>query len=391
MHMPSTPAGNDAPLRVLAIAGNAIVGGMETAVLRLAERLPRHLYRLTALCPFESGFTSALRACGVTVHIVPMGEKLRWHAIQFAASLVREHDIHVIHAHMPAAHAVAGLAGRITCTPVLATIHAMHLSMRDLEVHRLAGTHLCVVSEAARAHALAVGVDTARMTVIRNGVDCEQFAPRADAGIHAPGGATIGYVGRLSTEKHPALFLRAAALVHARMPQTRFVIVGDGPLREALETLAVSLSIRQAVTFAGECTDMPARYRSLDLLLLTSWHEGTPLAVLEAMACGVPVIATDVGGVPELVVSGTTGWLSPAGDEAQMAARAVELLGTPDAMRRFAAAARERARTGFSLDEHVQRTGALLTGLARASPKLHGNTTARSALACDRSNAAEVT
>jgi glycosyltransferase involved in cell wall biosynthesis len=384
MRVPPPPTDNDAPLRVLAITGNAIVGGMETAVLRLAERLPRHRFLLTALCPFESPFTSALRDCGVAVHVVPVGETLRWHSIQFAAGLVREHDIQVIHAHMPAAHAVAGLVGRITHTPVLATIHAMHLSMWDLEVHRLAGTHVCVVSEAARAHALAVGVSASRMTVIRNGVDSERFVPRTEAaatGAHLPAGATIGYVGRLSPEKHPALFLRAAALVHARMPQTRFVVVGDGPLRGELEALAATLSLAQAVTFAGECADMPARYPKLDLLLLTSWHEGTPLAVLEAMACGVPVIATNVGGVPELVVSGTTGWLTPPGDEAQMAARVVELLQAPGAMRRFGAAARERARTCFSLDEQVQRTGALLQDLARGTPKARAGPSVRPMLA----------
>ena len=384
MRAPPTLTDNDAALRVLVVTGNAIVGGMETTVLRLAERLPQHRFLLTALCPFESAFTSALRERGIGVHIAPMGETLRWHSIQFAAGLAREHAIQVIHAHMPAAHAVAGVAGRITHVPVLASIHSMHLSMWDLEVHRLAGTHLCVVSEAARAHALAIGVSPAQMTVIRNGVDSERFMPHARttaAPGHSQAGATIGYVGRLSQEKHPALFLRAAALVHARMPGARFVIIGDGPLRRELEALAATLALEGVVTFAGECADMPARYPVLDLLLLTSWHEGTPLAVLEAMACGVPVIATHVGGVPELVASGTTGWLTPPGDEAQMAARTVELLQAPETLRRFGAAARERARTRFSLDEQVERTGALLQALAREAPKPRTNSTLRAALA----------
>lgn len=380
---------DDAPLRVLVITGNAIVGGMEMAVLRLAERLPRSAFRLTALCPFESAFTAALRERDVPVHVVPIGEKLRWHAIQFAVGLVREHDIRVVHTHMPAAHAVGGLAGRITHTPVLATIHAMHLSMWDLEVHRLAHTHLCVVSEAARAHALAVGVAPGRLTVVRNGVDSNRFTPLPAASRReATANAVVGYVGRLSPEKHPALFLRAAALVHARLPCTRFVIVGDGPLRADLEALAARLRIAHAVTFAGECTDMPARYRTLDLLLSTSWHEGTPLAVLEAMACALPVVATAVGGVPELVVSGITGWLTAPGDEAEMAERAVALLRAPDTMRRFGGAARERVKTLFSLDAHAQRSGALLARLARESPPSRGTAQLRPALAAERGDAA---
>src|SRR5690348_16239451 len=111
---------NERPLRVLVITGNAIVGGMESAVLRLVERLPRAAFEITALCPFESAFTAALRGCGVAVQIAPIGERLRWHAIQHAAGIVREQDIDVIHAHMPAAHAVAALAAAPTRTPVLA-------------------------------------------------------------------------------------------------------------------------------------------------------------------------------------------------------------------------------------------------------------------------------
>jgi glycosyltransferase involved in cell wall biosynthesis len=362
-----------APLHVLAITGNAIVGGMESAVLRLARRLPRAAFRLTALCPFESAFTEALRESDVAVQIAPIGETLRWQAIQHAVSLVREHGIGVIHAHMPAAHALGALAGRITNTPVLATIHAMHLSMWDFEAHRLARTHLCIVSEAARAHALALGVAAESLSVIRNGVDSECFVPRPGALPRAhEAGATVGYVGRLSPEKHPALFLRAAALVHARRPATRFVVIGDGPLRADLESLAARLRIEHVVTFEGECSDMPTRYQGLDLLVCPSWQEGTPLAVLEAMACAIPVVATDVGGLPELVVSGATGWLVPAGDEAAMAQRTLALLDAPTTMHRFGRAARERARTRFSLDEQASRTASLLERLARDAPRSRG-------------------
>jgi glycosyltransferase involved in cell wall biosynthesis len=376
-------------LRVLTITGNAIVGGMESSVLRLAQRLPAAGIRVTALCPFESRFTAALRDCGVAVHVAPMGDALRWHAIQFAVGLVRENDIDVIHAHMPAAHALGALAGSITHIPVLATIHAMHVSMWDLEVHRLARTHLCVVSEAARMHAHSVGVAPSRLTLIRNGVDSEAFVPRPDiTPFDAGARALVGYVGRLSQEKHPALFLHAAALVHARLPYTHFVVVGDGPLRPELESLATRLRISHVVTFAGECTDMPARYATLDVMLSTSWHEGTPLALLEAMACGLPVVATEVGGVPELVVSGTTGWLVPAGDEGEMARRTVALLEDRDAMRRFGRAARERAITMFPLDDQVQRTAALLGSLAHEGTRSRAGARPRPALAPGRDSVA---
>jgi glycosyltransferase involved in cell wall biosynthesis len=371
MRVPQASADSAVPLRVLVVTGNAIVGGMESHVLRLCERLPRSAFESIALVPFESAFTEALRGCGLRVHVAPIGEKLRWHAIQYAASLVREHDIDVIHAHLPAAHVVAALAGSVTRTPVLATIHAMHLSMWDLEVHRLTATHLCFVSEAARAHALAVGVQPSRISVVRNGIDTNRFTPRT-ARQGEPVSPVVGYVGRLSPEKNPALFLRAAARIHAHVPDARFVVVGDGPLRAELETLAATLGIDDDVTFAGECSDMPARYRALDLMLLTSWHEGTPLAILEAMACGVPVVATDVGGVAELIVSGTTGALVPPGDDAQMAGRACELLASRAMLARMGERAREHVRARFSIDEQVRATGALLRDVAQGANQSAG-------------------
>jgi glycosyltransferase involved in cell wall biosynthesis len=386
MRVPQASADSERPLRVLVVTANAIVGGMESAVLRLAERLPRPAFELMALCPFESAFTTALRACGVPVSIAPIGDRLRWHAIQYAAGLVREHEIDVIHAHLPAAHAVAALAGSVTHTPVLATIHAMHLSMWDLEVHRLGGTHLCFVSEAARAHALAVGVHAARMTVIRNGVDTETFRPRTDPRVERE--LVVGYVGRLSPEKNPALFVRVAARLRAHGAPARFVVIGDGPMRGELEALTDALAVRDTITFAGECRDMPARYRALDLLLLTSWHEGTPLALLEAMASGVPVVATDVGGVSELIVAGSTGCLAPPGDEVRLTELASALLRDRAALDRYGRAAREHVRTRFSIDEQVGLTSALLHEVARGAPRSRGHTRLRPTLASGRGESA---
>jgi glycosyltransferase involved in cell wall biosynthesis len=358
-----------APLRVLVVAGNGIVGGMESTIAGLAERLPSTDFSLVALCPFEGPFTAQLRKHRIPVEICAMGEKLRWHSVQRAVSLAREHGVHVIHAHMGPAHVIAGLAGRAVRTPVLATVHSMHLSMLDLEVHRLAATHICVVSEAARAHALSVGVASARLSVIRNGVDADEFTPRP-SGHHKDGDAlTVGFVGRLSPEKNPALFLRTAALVHAAMPSARFVVIGDGPLRAELHAIARALRIVDVVTFAGECRGMPARYHALDVVLCTSWHEGTPLAVLEAMASGVPVVATDIGGNPELVASGVTGWLTPPGDEVSMAERTLSLLADEAMRARFGAAARTRVVQHFSVDDYVARTGALLNEVAYSAMK----------------------
>src|SRR4029079_8490390 len=126
-----------------------------------------------------------------------------------------------------------------------------------------------------------------------------------------------------------------------------------------LEALADALAIRDAITFAGVCDDMPARYRGLDLLLLTSWHEGTPRAVLEARASGLPVAATDVAGVAELIVAGSTGCLAPPGDEVRLAELAYALLQDRATLGQLGRAARDRVRTPFSSDEPARQTASL--------------------------------
>jgi glycosyltransferase involved in cell wall biosynthesis len=384
-----------APLRVLVIVGNAIVGGMETTVLRLAERLSPAEFELHVLAPFTSPFTERMAVLAASVHVAPMGDPLPWHTLQLACGLIRRARIDVIHAHLWTGHALAALAGRVTGTPVLATVHSMHLSMLDLEAHRLGGTHLCVVSDAALAHALSVGVAAERATRIYNGVDTELFKPRGQAcaavddtaggcgrdeatrarvaglaSLAMPLGADviIGYVGRLSQEKNPQLFVRAAARVHLQMPGARFVMVGDGPLRAELEAQARRLGVADVLAFAGERDDMPAVYPALDILALTSWHEGTPLVLLEAMACGVPVVATRVGGVPELVSVGATGLLVPEGDDGPLADALLSLARDPGLRERLGVAARERALRRFPLAHTVAETAALLRAVAAEAP-----------------------
>ena len=114
---------------------------------------------------------------------------------------------------------------------------------------------------------------------------------------------------------------------------------------------------------------MPSRYHEMDIVLCTSWHEGTPLAILEAMASGLPVIATDVGGNPELVLAGSTGWLTPPGDEVTMAESTLALLGDAALRERFGAAARDRVQSSFSADDYVTRSGKLLIEVAHSAAK----------------------
>lgn len=382
MDMKTLPA---APrVHVLQVVGNGIVGGMETVVMRLVERLPRDRFRISALCPYEGVFSERLRALGLECMAMPMPEDPPWSIVQALCGLIEHSGVDVLHAHLPNAHLLAALAGKLTGRPVLATIHGRQLGMAELEVHRAAGTHLCTVCRHSQLHALGVGADPARLNCIPNGVDTTLFSPAPQAapapsagGDQAPA-LRIGFVGRLSPEKAPEAFVRAALLLRDRLPYAHFVIYGDGPLRPTVQALVARYQLESRLEMAGVHEDMPAVYRGLDVLVSTSNSEAMPLAVMEAMASGLPVVATRVGGVPDLVAHGSTGWLVEAGNIDGMAASIAQLCENPADRLRMGAAGRARMVAGFDLRDSVAATGDLLLRLASRHPQaaiasLHGN------------------
>jgi len=394
-------------LRVLEVVGNAIVGGMENWVERLLQRLPRERFDVTVLCPFDSPFTTRLRALGLDVFIAPMPDEPPWSTVQMASAIVTSRSIQLLHAHLPKAHLLASLVGRLTGVPVVVTVHARHLTALDLELHRLAGSHISVVCQPAYFHALGLGVDVSKLSCEPNGVDTDAFRPRlhcadvvlqhdrpdAPAGLRSALGLSddvplVGFVGRLSPEKGPEVFVAALLLLQARCPTAHAVLVGDGAMRAELQAQALRLGLAGQVHFAGVRSDMPAVYNALDVLVSCSHSEAMPLALMEAMASGVANVATYVGGVPDIVEHGHSGWLVAPGDVNDIAARVADLLEDPAARARMAAQARQRAVRQLSLDDSVARVAQLLTSLgqatgtaaaanqsAHAAPALHSSAT----------------
>lgn len=360
-------------VRVLQVLGNAIVGGMESWVLRLVQRLPAERFEFTALCPFESAVTEQLRAHGVHVEVAPMPEHLPWTTLQTACALVAERRIELLHAHLPQAHLLAGLAGTLTQRPVLTTIHARQLTTLDLEVHRLARSHVSVVARQSYFHALGLGVEPGLLSVEPNGVDTAHFRPRERAdgeplrarlGL-GPDVPLIGFVGRLSAEKAPDVFVRAAMMLKTICPDAHAVLIGEGPMHAELVALVQRCGLEGQVHLAGVCHDMPALYGELDVIVSCSHTEAMPLVLLEAMACGLPAVATRVGGVPDIVEQGGSGWLVAPGDFDDIGQCCARLLSNAAQHRCMSERARERAVQRLDLAPSVVRVGELLDRLAR--------------------------
>jgi glycosyltransferase involved in cell wall biosynthesis len=364
-------------IRLLELVGNAIVGGMELCVERLIAWLPAERFDIYVLCPFDGVFADRLRALGVEVLITPMPDDPPWSAVQMVTQLVRTRGIDLLHAHLPNAHLLAALAGALTARPVLTTIHGRQLATLDLELHRAVGSHISVVCRQTYFHALGLGVDPARLSLEPNGVDAERFRPqpRAETGLRAALGLTmetplVGFVGRLSPEKGPEVFVRAALQLQARCPGAQAVLIGDGPLRPQLQRQIEQLGLVGRVHLAGEWEDMPAVYAALDLLVMPSHSEAMPLALMEAMACGLAVVATRVGGVPDIVEHGASGWLVGCNDFDDIAARCAGLLADAALRRRFGERARARVLEQLSLSVSTERVARLLARLARAPAAL---------------------
>jgi glycosyltransferase involved in cell wall biosynthesis len=205
-------ASNATPPRVhiLQVVGNSIVGGMENYVARLIEWLPRERYGISVLAPFESLFTDHLRSFGAEVVIAAITDEPSWQSIQLASALIQSRGVEVIQSHLPNAHVLAALAGQLTGRPVLAMVHGRAVTTLDIEVQRLAGTHLGVVCRQSYFQALGVGIDPNHVHFIPNGVDTERFRPSSTrAGplrqrlAIDPAVPLVGFVGRLSAEKGP--------------------------------------------------------------------------------------------------------------------------------------------------------------------------------------------
>jgi glycosyltransferase involved in cell wall biosynthesis len=219
------------------------------------------------------------------------------------------------------------------------------------------------VREFYESHRVAKG----RWTVVYNGIDASMPYRRgrtpAYEALGIPAQApVVGLIGRLVQAKAPSVFLEAVALVACEIPELRALVIGDGPLREEAERDAARLGVSDRTVWAGLRHDVPVLLEGMDVLCFSSTREGFSIAMLEAMAAGVPIVATRVGGNPELIDSDDVGFLVRPGSAAALAERIVALMRNPDLAERVRRAARARVERCFSLTAMVRTHESLYLG-----------------------------
>ena len=233
-------------------------------------------------------------------------------------------------------------------------------------------TRIIALSESHKQYLHTVkGIPKEKIQIVYNGIDCDRYAPSEDAremrrkyGLPLDG-QVVGMIAGLRRWKGHDMFLKSAAVVLKQSPSTVFVLAGDGPEQERLESLADELGVAANVRFLGRVENVPELLAALDVSVLSSVHEAFPLSLLESMSASLPMVATDVGSVCEIVEDGVNGYLVPSGDHEKFAAAILRLVQDPELARRLGASGRKKLENQFTLGRMVGRCEALFTEWSR--------------------------
>jgi glycosyltransferase involved in cell wall biosynthesis len=361
-------------------------GGAERLALEIATRLEPSRFRST-LCAsrFEISPTignderqvlERVRQAGIG--FLPLGREGRvdlwpWRRL---AAYVRRERVDVLHAHMFGSNVWGTLIGRLARVPiVVAHEHTWSFEgeplrrMLDRElIGRFSDAFIAVSRDDQRKMIEIERIPAARIRFIPNGI--APTAPAAGRDLRAElgvgSGPLIGAIGTLRAQKAYDVLIRAAASLHEKHPGLHLVIAGGGPERERLDTLIGELGLSDVVLMLGRRLDVPNILAELDVAVCASNFEGSPLSVMEYMEAGLPIVATRVGGVPDLIDDGVHGLLVQPGDPLELAGAIDELLRDRPRAAALGARARERRRREFDLDVMVHNMEALYEELLAA-------------------------
>jgi glycosyltransferase involved in cell wall biosynthesis len=362
------------------------LGGAQQNTLYTVTHLDPSRFEPILIAGVEGMLVEEARASGVRAHfmrsldrrVAPLRDAA---ALAGLTRLLRKERPQIVHTHSSKAGILGRWAASLAGVPhVVHSIHGFGFNPRQPRLARelyvalerltgrLATSAFVAVSEANLRQGIELELFREdRVTLIRSGIRLADFSPpprRQDA----TGEVTVGMVACFKPQKAPLDFVRVAARVtrelrggHPAVP-IRFLMVGDGELRPQIERLILSEGLSDRVTLAGWRRDVPDLLRRMDILLHTALWEGLPRVFPEAMATGLPIVATSVDGAPEAVVEGVNGYLVPPGDVDSLARRTLELVRDPELRRRMGEAAVGRTRA-WDIDEMVRRQQRLYEGL----------------------------
>ena len=355
------------------------VGGAQRQLVELVKSLPTGCYipHVISLSTTRIDYVEALRAARIPVTLIPQQGKWSWSAFITLWKTLRAIRPTIVNTWLFTADLYGRLAAWCAGVPIIiSTVHSVDLDKpsRHVIVDRwLKGvTHRFIATANAVGSVLnqREGVPQERMTIIHNGIDLREFVPASYNGHLrrtlkiGPNRPLIGIVGRLARVKDHETFIRAASIVIRTIPNCAFLIVGSGALRSSIQQLVAQLGLKSHIYFLDHQPLVAPVYDTLDLLVVSSLYEGCCRVILEAMAMEKPVVATAVGGNPELVIPGQTGLLVPVQDPPQLAEAIIQLLSDPARAKQMGTQGRRAIEGHFGLGRMVEETDALYHELA---------------------------
>lgn len=360
------------PAKVLWLIKGLGLGGAEKLLALSAPYLDRRRYEYQAayLLPWKTALVADLQSAGVPVTCLNHRISGDPRVVYRIARLLRSERIDILHVHLPYTAVVGRLAARLAGTPrVIYTEHNLQERYRPVTrflnqvTMGLSDLTIAVSEEVRRSLLTSPLVRNKNVRTILNGVDVDLLVKAASEGGDVRGELGIpadrqivGVVNVFRVQKRLDVWIRAARIVAQTMPDVVFVLVGDGPVRGDIEAQARRDGLDRRVYFTGLRHDAPRLMAAFDVFMLSSEFEGLPVAVLEAMALRIPVVATRVGGLPAVIDDGYSGFLVEPGNPEALADQVTTLLRAPALRQSFADAGAVRVREQFSTARMVRET-----------------------------------
>ncbi len=348
-------------------------GGEQQTLYLLSSLIDRRI-SCHLVCQAESPMAQKALEAGVEVFPIAMRGEVDLPASLRIRKLITRHGYDIVHSHTSHAHTLAFFAslGCRTCRLVTRRVDFSIFRNRFLPIngikYRFMADYYIAISHQIKQVMVNDGIAAERIFVAHSGIDLQRFA--RVAGNHLvdefnlkPAERVVINVAHLAGHKGQKYLVGAIPHVLAAIPNVRFFIIGKGELMSELQALSVSLGIGHALTFTGFRNDVGAFYKIADLFVMSSVQEGLGTAILDALALGIPVVAANAGGIPEVIKDGETGRLVEAANPQALAKGIIEMLSNVDQARAMARRGQDNVKAEFSIDAMVENNLAVYNRL----------------------------
>jgi len=339
------------------------LGGQEKRILSEAVGLTARGHSVTIACREHAMIKSEAIRLGINTHTLPMRKFYDIPGIIQMTNFLNNNRFDVVNTHSGVDSWIGGIASWIAKTPVLVRTRHLNIPLRRNLfnfIHYMPDMYITCGDNMRNNLINNSGFPADKVVSIPTGVGLEFFDVKKNMGAKVkygldPNSIVITNVGVLRSVKGHEITLRSVKVVMDAFPNAKFLIVGDGPRKEALVNFANELGITRHVIFTGFVENIPEIYSFSDVAVLSSLSEGLPQSLLQAMAAGVPVVATNVGGVPEIVIHEKTGLLIASGDHEGLAKGIIQILNRPVEALQFTAKAKELVRKEHSVNHMIDK------------------------------------